>query len=419
MKIGVFAASSQSGRAYLADFANQGHSVYGYCRPSEHGKQFISAIKENKGILLKRPKENKNKENPCILIPLENFRIGSSLEELIEHSEIIIMAEPSIYFLESIISLEKAGISKKKIPIILSPCRTMLVPQLWKVLGEGYPFVCFSTCAYSCKAPEDAVSYIKRRKRVWIASLEGDIGEKDFSKLELLFPQCIWSRIPAVTSLGNIGMVFHPATYLLNYEAIVQAEKAGQDYSFYMEGIANAPQVGITLEKIDAIRLEIARQIGIKVLQPGKATDESEWNAIMDELYTHEKNWEQNIVKLRAVRREHLSKISSMVVGTQFWLDYTYGVKRIVNEPLYKAIGRTPTYQKMSVAQKRYIEEDVPTGLLPLYKLGKYFKLDVSILEELLQKYCNIENKNFTDFIDAYGEITEGIINYLRGSENS
>jgi len=38
--------------------------------------------------------------------------------------------------------------------------------------------------------------------------------------MKRLFPQLLTSRMPATTSLGNIGAVFDPATYLLNYDAI-------------------------------------------------------------------------------------------------------------------------------------------------------------------------------------------------------
>ena len=65
---------------------------------------------------------------------------------------------------------DDAGIWRKRIPIILSPSRSVASPYMWKILGERYPIICFSTCPYSCKAPKPEVSLIKRRKRTFVAS---------------------------------------------------------------------------------------------------------------------------------------------------------------------------------------------------------------------------------------------------------
>lgn len=289
---------------------------------------------------------------------------------------------------------------------------------MWNILGEGYPIIGFSTCAYSCKAPSDGISFIKRRKRSWIASIEGNVSIDIQEKLKNAFPQCMWTYIPAITSLGNIGSVFHPATYLLNYEEIILAEEQKKEFSFYMEGIAKRPDVGEILEEIDSIRLQIARYIGIKTLQPGCEEDELEWKDILNDLRQSENKGKDNLLQLRRIRSSHLSKIANMVVGSQFWLDYTYGVTRKMNEPLYKTIERTPTYQKMSVAQRRYIDEDIPTGLTLLYEIGKRYNINVTILEKLLYKYCNLMKLEFDDLLKINNYSTEYITQYLTGKRN-
>lgn len=418
MNLGVYVSSSQSGRAYLADLSLNGHSVYGYCRNSKHGKNFVETIYRQGGLKLLRPKDNKNQEKAETFIAMDEQHVGTSLDRLILNSEVIILAEPSIYFEESARELKKAGICKKKIPLILSPARTFQIPKLWNILGEGYPIIGFSTCAYSCKSPSDGSSYIKRRKRSWIASVEGNVSMDVQEKLKKVFPQCMWTSIPAVTSLGNIGSVFHPATYLLNYEEIKLAAEQKREFSFYMEGIARRPEVGEVLEQIDSIRLEIAKQIGIKTLKPGCKEDELEWEYMLNNLHQSEKQNENSLAKLREIRSSHLSKIANMVVGSQFWLDYTYGVTRKINEPLYKTIERTPTYQKMSVAQGRYIEEDIPTGLTLLYEIGKRYAINVDIIEGLLYKYCTLMGLDFSDLSQLNEYSTEYITQYLTGNYN-
>lgn len=418
MKIGIFAASSQSGRAYLADLTHNGHEVYGYCRESSHGKEFVNKIYEQNGLYLRRPASNTNREESELLITMSPKTVGHDLQNLL-NTEVIILAEPSTYFVESAKTLKEAGIIDKKIPLILSPSRTFTVPEIWKILGEGYPIIGFSTCIYSCKAPEPGVSFIKRRKRSWIASMEGNIDKSVIEKLRYVFKQCVWSNLPASTSLGNIGMVFHPTTYLLNYDAISEKKAKKQEFSFYMEGIANRPDVGEHLEKIDRIRLELAEKIGIKVYMPGREKDEEEWQVLTAPLYKEENLYLGDIEELRKLRQRTLNKIRDCVVGTQFWLDYTYGVKRIKGEPLYQTIARTPTYQKMSVAQERYINEDMPTGLFPIFVFGKKLGIDVSAIEQIVTLYESYKGDS-AKWINIYKQYDIGYVKeYLLGEINA
>lgn len=416
MKVGVFAASSQSGRAYLADLAHNGNTVYGYCRESEHGKAFVNSLYKQKGIFLKRPGTNTNHEKSEILVPMSEETVGHDLKKLL-NMEVIILAEPSNFFCESVKRLKEAGIIEKKIPLILSPSRTFTVPEIWKILGENYPIIGFSTCIYSCKAPETGVSFIKRRKRSWIASIEGTVSKETIENLQKIFGQCVWSYLPASTSLGNIGMVFHPTTYLLNYDTIMERRGKGEEFSFYVEGISMRPEVGVYLEKVDHIRLELAEKLGMKVYMPGREKDEEEWQILMKHLHNDENGVDGNIQELRKIRQHTLVKIKDCVVGAQFWLDYTYGVKRIKNEPLYQAIKRTPTYQKMSVAQDRYINEDMPTGFFPIFVFAKKMNIDTSVMEEIIHLYGKY--KEDSDFwIKAYEKYDiEYVKKYLLGKK--
>ena len=97
-------------------------------------------------------------------------------------------------------------------------------------------------------------------------------------------------------------------------------------------------------------------------------------------------------------------------------LDYTYGVQRVMDEPLSSTIGRTPTYQKMSVPQSRYVEEDIPTGLVPLEALAKRFEIDHSAITYVLDLYDNRFNKDCrSEGRNLDGFSTEYLENYLIG----
>ncbi|MDO4306310.1 MAG: NAD/NADP octopine/nopaline dehydrogenase family protein [Eubacteriales bacterium] len=411
--IGINTVSSQSGRAYFADYLKNGYQMIGYARHSMHGTTFINAVSSAGGIYMDRP-QNKNQESK-VFLPLKDSRVTQDLEELVSNSELIILAEPSHYFVQSVKEMVEAGLLKYRVPLVLSPSRTFSSPYLWEILGEGYPIACFSTCAYSCKAPEPDVAYIKRRKRNWIISLEGEFYESQIGLLQELFPQAVINHIPATTSLGNVGAIFHPATYLLNYDEIKRCESSGKTFSFYMDGIAARPEVGEVLEAIDQMRLEIAAWFGYPVFGLKRKPFEEQWAELMQNMRIKEKT-DENLRELRRIRRDSLQILNSSITSCKHWLDYTYGVKRIPDEPLYKAIGRTPTYQKNSVPQERYVNEDISTGLLPLRNMAARFGIDTSAADyvlEIFQRYYNFEDavgvRTLNEFSDEY------IKNYLQG----
>lgn len=417
MNIGIYSVSTQSGKAFLADFLSGGHAVYGYARTSDHGRTIIEAIRSNKGIYLERPPNSIGEESR--FVSLNKGDVGHDLEKLIQHSEVIIIAHPAQY-LEETASILKDILHGKKTPLILAPPRTMATPYLWQILGDQYPIVSFATSPYSAKSPAPEIAYIKRRKRTWMASLEGDFSEKQENIIRKLFPQALFNRVPATTSLGNIGAVFHPTTYLMNYDEIVTREKEAKSYSFYMEGIYQHPAVGVMLERIDQIRLQIAREIGIPIYGLHERPLEEKWAKLMQRLRTIESSVEaSNIEKLRRIRHRYLNIIHNSVVSAQHWLDYTYGVARIPGEELGETIGRTPTYQRMSVPQSRYIDEDIPTGLVPLEALAKRLNIEHQAITDILNLYHTktgkdprLSGRNLGIFDTDY------LVKYLQGTLN-
>src|SRR5262249_18552270 len=254
-RIGIYGVSSQSGAAYFADLIAEGALVYGYARPSEHGSGVVDAIRSQDGMqVVRTPKElNENSH----FVPLMGSQVGHDLERLAA-CDLIIFAHPSSYHEESARQLAPL-LSRRPVPLVLSPSRTLAAPYIWQILGSGYPLVSFQTCPYACKVFRPGSVYIKRRKRAWIASAEGRVADSTLRVLGSLFPQVVFSRTPAATSLGNIGAVFHPTAYVLNQPAIQAAKAAGRIFSFYQEGIARNPVVGPIVEEVDQIRLRIAQ----------------------------------------------------------------------------------------------------------------------------------------------------------------
>lgn len=415
MVVGVYGIASQSGRAFLADYMYKGYEVVGYNRPSEHGQKVIDAINNLGGLYLERP-ENSNNESSTFL-ELGKSCVTTDINLFINKADIIIVALPSIYQEESVQAMCDAGVWKRRIPIVLSPSRSVASPYLWQILGERYPIVNFSTCPYSCKAPKLDASYIKRRKRTWIASIEGDFSREQLQWIKELFPQAALSKIPGLTSLNNIGAIFHCATYLLNYEEIEKRKKEGTVFSFYMDGIAARPEVGEVLEAIDQVRLGIAKKLGLEVFGLKEKPRDDVWRKLMNGLRALEAEHENEIDILRSIRKQFLQYLNNCVISAQHWLDITYGVTRIEGESLSDAIGRTPTYQKNSVPQLRYVEEDIPTGLVPFEAIAKMLDVNCEVVTQMIDKYNELfssdirsRGRNLNNFSKEY------IIDYLKGN---
>lgn len=412
--IGIYGISSQSGRAFLADYLNEGYKVIGYARPTNHGKEIVDAINTLHGLYLERP-ANSNHELSKFIELGENC-VTTDLKYLVKHSDILILAIPSTAHVSAIKEMKKYGLQKRVIPIVLSPSRSIATPYIWKELGDRYPIICLSTCPYSCKAPAPAKALIKRRKRTFIASLEGDVTKQQADFIRALFPQAALSSVPALTSLNNIGAVFHCATYMMNIDEIKRRQLIGENFSFYIDGIAKRPEVGKVLEQIDQIRLQIANLIGIRTFGLQSNPREDIWQKLTYGLRALEEESADDISQLRQIRKEFTEYLDNCVISAQHWLDITYGVERIHNEDLVSAIARTPTYQNNSIPQIRYVTEDIPTGLVVYESLAQWLNIDCKVISKIIDaynKYFNTDarklGRNLKEFDKDY------ILRYLKG----
>ncbi len=397
-RIGIYGVSSQSGAAYFSDLTSEGILVYGYARRSEHGRAVVEAIERQGGIQVDRPENELHEASH--FVPLIGAAVGHDLEYLATQSDLILFAHPSLYHEETARELAPfLRWNRRQVPIVLSPSRTLASPYLWRILGDDYPIVSFQTCPYACKVFRPGSVYIKRRKRAWLASAEGNVDAGDLGRLRSLFPHMLFSRTPAASSLGNIGAVFHPTAYVLNLDAIREAERTGCPFSFYLDGIAHNPVVGPIVEEIDQIRLRIAAAIGCSVFGLRENPREQEWREMMSRVRRLEEKPLADLRVHRQRRSDLLQPIHDAVVSGQHWLEYTYGVERRSGESLASVIGRTPNFMKDSFPQARYADEDVPTGLVPL---------------EALARRLGISCEPITRVIDAYSEI-KGIDARARG----
>ena len=252
-------------------------------------------------------------------------KVSSNISDVI--TDFIMVATPSVSHVD-IARLLAPYISVDSI-IVLNPGRTFGALEFAKTLrAEGcthLPHIAETqTIVYTCRRTgyNDVIIYALK-KDVGIASLKVN----DMKLIMSNIPECIRSRFIPIssvieTSLSNIGMVMHCAPVVMNTGWI---ECSKVDFKYYYDGMTLS--VCRFVEKIDSERLSVAAAMGL-----------------------------------------HLEALSD-------WLRRTYSV---TGNSLYECIQNNEAYKLIDAPKTihhRYIEEDVPCGLVPLESAGQYFNV--------------------------------------------
>lgn len=193
------------------------------------------------------------------------------------------------------------------------------------VVGEAQTF------PFASRRTGPASAYIHGIKRlVLVSALPATRNHELLAAIRPALPQAQTARWIWKTSLDNIGAVFHPSVVLLNAARV----EAGPRFQHYLEGIS--PSVAGLLEQIDAERLAVAQALGVGA------------------------------------------------VSAREWLAEAYGVER---PSLYWAIQDTPAYVGVvapDTLNHRYIQEDVPTGLVPIAELGRALGVPTPVINTMI-----------------------------------
>lgn len=211
--------------------------------------------------------------------------------------------------------------------IVLNPGRTFGAREFARVLMENgcekLPLIAETqTIIYTCRRNDrNSVSIYALKRGVPIASTNAS----DTKTIVDLLPDCIKEYFTVVdsdicTSLGNVGMILHCAPVLMNIGWI---ESKTVDFKYYYEGIS--PSISRVLEKIDEERISVAKAMGVEI---------------------------ETLVE---------------------WLVRTYDTH---GSNLFECLQNNVYYKDIDAPltiYHRYIEEDVPNGLVPLESAGKAY----------------------------------------------
>lgn len=231
--------------------------------------------------------------------------------------------------------------------IILNPGRTFGAIEFKQVLkekgcdanviiGEAQTFI------YASRATGPGqVKIFRIKNSIPVATLRAHKIPDVVNKLRIAYPQFVPGDNVFKTSFDNIGAVFHPTLCVMNAGWIEDIS----DFQFYVQGITES--VVKVLEKVDIERIKVAEALGIRAM------------------------------------------------STRDWLYLAYGA---VGDNLLEAIRANPGYRGITAPQTlkmRYIDEDVPTSLVPISSIGKKFNVPTPTIDSVINLASILNNKNY------------------------
>lgn len=227
--------------------------------------------------------------------------------------------------------------------IILNPGRTFgildFIHALEEAGCESIPCIAETqTIVYTCRRDElNGVRLYALKKGVPIAAL----NYSDMPRVMASIPSCLRDYFLTVesyieTSLGNVGMILHCAPVLMNIGWI---ENKKVQFEYYYDGIT--PTIADLLERLDQERISISSAMGHKV---------------------------ETVVE---------------------WLQRTYGTN---GSNLYENLQNNSYYRGIDApasVHHRYLEEDIPNGLVALESIGEVLGIKTPITSTIIS-FANI-----------------------------
>ena len=235
--------------------------------------------------------------------------------------------------------------------IVLNPGRTFGILEFVKTLKENgckhLPLIAETqTIVYTCRRLDNnEVAIYAFKNDVQIATLDmNDIGKVINCLPDCLKKYFIPARSYVETSLGNVGMILHCAPVLMNIGWI---EHESVEFKYYYEGISKS--IAKVLERLDEERVNVSRAMGCQV-----------------ETLTQ---W--------LIRSYHTSGLNLY--------------ECLQNNQYYKSIDAPLTINH------RYIEEDIPNGLVPLESAGKHFGVATPVATMIIDLANIVMEKDYRE----------------------
>jgi opine dehydrogenase len=198
------------------------------------------------------------------------------------------------------------------------------------------------TLIYACRIVEPGtVNIIGIKEKVMLSALPASDTSFVLEELKKLYTCFIPAKNVLVTSLENIGAIFHPCIILFNAASI----ERGNMFFFYRD---MTDRVASFIEAFDAERLAVGKAYGIDL------------------------------------------------ISAKEWISFAYnGVK---GDTLLEKMRNNQAYFNITAPtnlESRQLLEDIPTGIIPMFNLGEIAGVDMPLFKSVISICSTLLNKDF------------------------
>lgn len=324
-------STGNGGQSMAAYFASLGAKVSLYARESDRVEMFRTNIFHASGVI-----------NSSVKID----SITCNMQEAIKDAHLIMVTTPSQY--HSIVAMDMAPYLADGQAVVLNPGRTFGTYEFENtilsngctadvLLGEADTFI------FTCRCIQLGYPKIYSIKtNVLVGAHEKRYSKELTAIMQRWFPNSIQEAQSVLhTGITNLGMIFHPVPFLMN----LTRSEAGEKFLYYMQAIS--PLVASILERMDEERLAVAHALGVST------------------------------------------------PSVQQWLTERYGSQ---GHTLYETIQNTSAYSEVYTPTdiySRYVFEDVPTGCVPMYCVGKALGIDMPVVKSVIDWASSVYGIDF------------------------
>ncbi|QXM05147.1 NAD/NADP octopine/nopaline dehydrogenase family protein [Crassaminicella indica] len=272
--------------------------------------------------------------------------VTNSIEQAIKNVDVIMVVLPASA--HKFIANNIAPFVTKDQYIVLNPGRTGGALEFKSIIARHNPLkeVCIveaQTLLFACRALEEGkVKIFSKKEEVKVAALPAVRNHEFINKINEVFPEFTPASSVLETSFNNVGALLHPIPTILNCARI---ENTKGDFRYYIDGIT--PAVAKIIEQVDEERIQVARALGVKVM------------------------------------------------SLKEWLAYTYNAYgNTLCEALKNAKGYWGIQAPMSL-DTRYIYEDVPQSLVPIWDMANHLSLQTPTIQAIVHLASILHNTDY------------------------
>lgn len=320
---------------------NAGQALAGYMSSQGHcvsicdvNKTVIDILKEKKSIKL----IGKIKTQGVI----QNFAYNAA--DIVEDADVVFIVTTALA--HASVAAQISSVVKDGQIIVLNPGRTGGALEFRSALEKNgckrHYYLCEAqTIVFACRIVENGiVNIVGNKKSVAVSTLPSKDKEVILPILQDLIPAFKSAPNVLFTSLENYGAVFHSAICLFNACLI----EKGECFYFYKDV---TPTVACFIEKLDKERVSVGKAYGVPL------------------------------------------------ITAEEWLKEVYQVE---GKNLYECLTTNKAYHDIIGPKDircRQLTEDIPTGAVPIYELGRAAGIEMPTYKALIEMASELLNVDF------------------------